>query len=156
MPTFLAVLCEFSWVDALGAGRSHLSVLCLVQLFSILRPSFPHHFQFSQHAFVSVTHLIPSLFLGWLPAACVYLIVLWCHLIIHTRGFMGQTRPCLPYNWISWHCGDGSEKSQPSHNWSSGMLDAWELGSVGIWHRASSFYDKLGKSHQSCAASHSI
>lgn len=67
---------------------------------------------------------------------------------------MGQTRPCLPYNWISRHCGDRSEKSQPSHNWSSGMLDGWELGSLGIWHRASSLFDKLGKSHQSCTASH--
>lgn len=34
------------------------------------------HSQFSQHASVSVTHLIPFLFLGRHLAACVYLIVL--------------------------------------------------------------------------------
>lgn len=92
----LAVLPEASRVDALGVGRFPFacpgSGAALLHLQTFLSPHPSLVFsrklleyigfgmnvrsQFSQYAFVSVTHLIPSLSLGGLPAACVYLPVL--------------------------------------------------------------------------------
>lgn len=169
------VPCESSWVDALGVGRPLRFVLGLVQFFlhleTFLSPT-PHllsvrsfwsieigntHSQFSRHAFVSVTHLIPSLSLGGLPAACVYLTVLWCHLISsHTVVLWDKHGLVCLITGFHDSVGTGQKNLSPAM---IGAQECWMIGNLGslgiVWHRASSSFDKLGKSHLSCAALHS-
>lgn len=131
---------SFAWFGS-GAAFLHLQTFLSLtahlfsvrSFWSILSLGMNVRSQFSQHAFVSVTHLIPSLSLGGLPAACVYPPVLWCHLISsHTVVLWNKHGLVCLITGFHDSVGTGQK------NLSSAMFGAqecWVVGNLEDWYQ---------------------